>query len=107
MNRIIHTVLIALAAIVTPHAANAQVAGKTTLSAAVAQLDVVAAGWSAKKQILGQIVVNEADEKVGRIDDIIVAPDSAVSFVIVGAGGFVGLKRHQVAIPVELLSEKR
>jgi hypothetical protein len=29
-----------------------------------------------------------------------------VSFVIIGAGGFVGLKRHEVAIPVEQLSER-
>jgi len=103
MNRIISTVLIALTALVTWHIASAQVAGKTTLGVSVAQLDVVAAGWSAKKQILGQMVENEDGEQVGRIDDIIVAPDSAVSFVIVGAGGFVGLKRHHVAIPVEQL----
>ena len=29
------------------------------------------------------------------------APDSAVSFAIIGAGGFVGLGRHDVAIPVQ------
>jgi len=37
---------------------------------------------------------------VGTIEDLIVAPDSAISFAIVGAGGFAGVGRHDVAIPV-------
>ena len=60
-------------------------------------------GWSAKKQILGKPVYNEKNEKVGAIDDIIVTPERAVSYVIVGAGGFVGVGRHDVAIAVERL----
>ena len=56
------------------------------------ELKVVAVGWSVKKQIPGKTVYNENNQKVGRIDDLIVAPDSAVSFaIIIGAGGFVGL----------------
>ena len=78
-----------------------QVAGTTTVGVAVAQLTQVAVGWSAKKQILGQTVYNENDEKICKVIDLIVTPDSAVSFAIVGAGGFVGLRRHEVAIPVE------
>jgi sporulation protein YlmC with PRC-barrel domain len=67
----------------------------------VEELKVVAVGWSVKKQILGKTVYNENKQKVGRIDDLIVAPDSAVSFAIIGAGGFVGVGRHDVAIPVQ------
>ena len=81
--------------------AGAQTAGSTKLGVAVAELNVVAVGWSVKKQILGKTVYNESNQKVGRIDDLIVAPDSAVSFAIIGAGGFVGLGRHDVAIPVQ------
>ena len=44
--------------------------------------------------------------RVGRIDDIIVTPERAVSYVIVGAGGFVGLGRHDVAIPINQLQEQ-
>jgi sporulation protein YlmC with PRC-barrel domain len=94
---------IALAALLACTGAGAQVAGTATLGVAVAKLEVVASGWSVKKQILGHMVYNENSEEVGRIDDLIVAPDAGVSFVIVGAGGFVGIKRHQVAIPVEEL----
>jgi len=35
--------------------------------------------------------------------DLIIAPDTSVSFVVVGAGGFVGLGKHDVAIPVNQL----
>ena len=81
--------------------AGAQTAGSTRLGVAVEELKVVAVGWSVKKQILGKTVYNENNQKVGRVDDLIVAPDSAVSFAIIGAGGFVGLGRHDVAIPVQ------
>ena len=84
----------------------AQVAGSTTLGVTVEELRAVAIGWSAKRQILGKPVYNEKNVRVGRIDDIIVTPERAVSYVIVGAGGFVGLGRHDVAIPVNQLQEQ-
>ena len=84
----------------------AQVAGSTRLGVAVEEMRVVAAGWSAKKQILRQPVYNEQTQKVGIIDDLIVAPDTTVSFVIIGAGGFVGVGRHDVAIPVNQLKQQ-
>jgi sporulation protein YlmC with PRC-barrel domain len=77
-----------------------QVAGSTQLGIAVAELREVTTGWSAKRQILGQTVYNDKDEKVGKVDDIIVAPDKAISYAIVGAGGFLNVGKHDVAIPV-------
>jgi sporulation protein YlmC with PRC-barrel domain len=59
----------------------------------------VAAGWSVARQILGHAVVNEEGEPIGRVQDIIVAPDGSVSHLIVGAGGFLGMRKHEVAIP--------
>jgi len=84
----------------------AQVAGSTTVGVAVAAMQDVALGWSAKKQILGRTLLNENREKVGRVDDIIIAPDRSVSYLIVGAGSFVGLGRHDVAIPVDQIEEQ-
>jgi sporulation protein YlmC with PRC-barrel domain len=86
--------------------AAAQVAGSTRLGVAVEEMRAVAVGWSAKKQILRQSVYNEQNQKVGTIDDLIIAPDTSVSFVIVGAGGFVGLGKHDVAIPVNQLKQQ-
>jgi len=86
--------------------AAAQVAGSTTVGVAVEEMKAVALGWSVRKQILGQAVYNEQKQRVGKIDDLIIAPDTAVSFVIVGAGGFVGLGKHDVAIPVTQLKQQ-
>lgn len=67
----------------------------------VNEMVIVAKGWSAKKQILGKTVYNDQGQKVGKVDDLIIAPDSAVSYAIIGAGGFLGIDRHDVAIPAK------
>lgn len=106
MNRSIQPALLALASLLAAPHAYSQVAGTTTVGVQVTTLKFVASGWSAKKQILGHVVYNEDGDQVGRIDDLIIAPDTAVSFVIIGAGGFVGLNRHHVAIPAAQLSDR-
>src|SRR5262245_34469182 len=65
MNRSFILPAVALAAVIACTGARAQVAGTATL--AVAKLEVVASGWSAKRQILGQTVYNESSEEVGKI----------------------------------------
>lgn len=77
-----------------------QVAGSTLVGVSVEEQKVLAVGWSAKKHILGKAVHNSSDEKIGAVDDLIIAPDKAVSYAIVGTGGFLGIDRHDVAIPV-------
>jgi sporulation protein YlmC with PRC-barrel domain len=78
----------------------AQVAGSTQLGVAAAELREITKGWSAKRQILGQPVYNDKNERVGEVEDVIVAPDKAISYAIIGAGGFLGIGKHDVAIPV-------
>jgi len=80
----------------------AQVAGSSLLAVSVEEMKMVAVGWSAKKQILGKDVYNDKDEKIGVVDDLIVTPDRSLSYAIIGTGGFVGLGKHDVAIPVKL-----
>jgi len=106
MKRTVLAAVLGLTIALGNGAARAQVAGTTTIGIAVAEVQQVAAGWSAKKQIIGHVVYNDGGDKVGRIDDLIVTPDRSVSFAVVGAGGFVGLRRHQVAIPVDQLSPR-
>ena len=79
--------------------AEAPVAGGAVLGVAVTEITVVANGWSAKKQILGHDVYNDKNEKVGKVYDIIIAPDKAVSYGIIAAGGFLGIGKYDVAIP--------
>ena len=81
-------------------AAEAPVAGGAVLGVTVSEIIAVANGWSAKKQIMGHDVYNDKNEKVGKMYDIIIAPDKAVSYGIIAAGGFLGIAKHDVAIPV-------
>ena len=85
----------------------AQVAGSTTVGITVEELKVVALGWSAKKKILGKAVYNDKNEKIGVVDDLIITPDKSVSYAIIGAGGFLGMGKHDVAVPVGQFKEDK
>lgn len=84
-----------------------QVAGTSTLAVTAEQMKLVALGWSAKKKIMGKPVYNDANEKIGLVDDLIITPDQFVSYAIVGVGGFLGLGRKEVAVPVSLLNDQQ
>jgi sporulation protein YlmC with PRC-barrel domain len=90
-------------ALTAPAISHAQVAGSTVIGVSVEETREVSKGWSAKRQILGQEVHNDDKQRIGSIDDMIIAPDKAVSYVIINAGGFLGLTKHDVAVPVSQL----
>jgi sporulation protein YlmC with PRC-barrel domain len=92
--------LLAAIVLISPTISHAQVAGSTLLGVSVAELQEVVKGWSVKRTVLGQPVYNDNNERVGSVDDIIITPDKAVSYAIIGTGGFLGLAKHDVAIPV-------
>jgi len=84
----------------------AQTAGSTLVSVSVAEMREVAKGWSAKKQILGKDVYNDAGDKIGDINDLIVTPSRSLSYAIVGVGGFLGIGEHNVAVPVSQFKQQ-
>ena len=88
---------------IAPAIVQAQVAGSTLLGVAAAELREITLGWSAKRQVLGQSVFNDKSERIGSVDDIIISPDKAVSYAILNAGGFIGVTKHDVAVPVSQL----
>ena len=98
-----HILVLAGTVLISPAASHAQVAGTTLLGVTVTELQEVTKGWSVKRTILGQPVYNDNKERVGTVDDLIVTPDKAISYAIVNAGGFLGLAKHYVAIPVSQL----
>lgn len=107
MKQIGLSILTALAVLAAGSPASAQVAGTATVGVTVAEMKEVMLGWSAKKQFLGKPLYNDKGEKVGSIDDVIIGPDkTSVSYVIVGAGGFAGLGKHDVAIPVSQIKHE-
>jgi sporulation protein YlmC with PRC-barrel domain len=82
------------------------VAGAQTIGVTQAEVQLVATGWSAKKKILGKAVYNDKGQRIGTVDDIIISPDHKVTYAIVGAGGFIGVGKHDVAIPVTQLTQE-
>jgi hypothetical protein len=111
MNRTIHLALVAVAGVALASSlisaqVSAQIAGSTVLGIAYAEMRDVTTGWSARRQLLGQAVYNEKNERIGSVDDLIVSPSKAVSYAIIGAGGFLGVAKHDVAIPVSQFSEQ-
>jgi sporulation protein YlmC with PRC-barrel domain len=106
MRHVLYAGLVAL--LLTPAAANvrAQTAGTTTLGVTVTELKDVIDGWSVKDQLLGQSVYNDKEEKIGKIEDIILNKERTASYGIVSTGGFLGIGAHDVAIPAKQLQLK-
>jgi sporulation protein YlmC with PRC-barrel domain len=101
--RIVAAMAVAAVISMSAGSAGAQVAGSTTIGVTKEEIKAVLEGWSAKKAILGKAVYNDKNEKIGTIDDLIITPDRSVSYAIIGAGGFLGIGKHDVAIPVSQL----
>ena len=111
MNKRLSTLAMAVLAVVgalgTVGPVSAQVAGgTTTVEASITESTRLAMGWSVKKTLMGKTIYNDAGVKVGKVEDLIISPDKNVSYVIVGAGGFVGIGRHDVAVPVAQIQDK-
>jgi len=102
---------IALMAPTLAHAEEAQdtqetpIVGSTLIGTAKAELRKLARGWSTKRQVLGHTVFNDKNEQVGVIDDVIFAADTSASYGIIGVGGFLGMGKRDVAIPVAQIKE--
>ena len=51
----------------------------------------------------GATVRNDANESVGKVDDIIIRPDDRVLFAVLSVGGFLGMGDRLVVVPYEQL----
>jgi sporulation protein YlmC with PRC-barrel domain len=59
-------------------------------------------GFRASK-LIGAPVFNDQNQKIGSIDDLIVAPDEKVTMAVISVGGFLGIGSKLVAIPYDQL----
>jgi hypothetical protein len=64
-------------------------------------VNVVGQGYRISK-LTGSSVTNEKNEKIGSIDDFVVARDRSL-FAVLQVGGFLGMGGHLVAVPYESL----
>jgi hypothetical protein len=70
----------------------------------IARVDVqkVAAGFRASK-VIGSKVFNEANETIGKIDDLLVTRDGREPFAVLSIGGFLGMGTHLVVVRYDSL----
>jgi sporulation protein YlmC with PRC-barrel domain len=62
----------------------------------------VATGYRASK-VIGASVVNDANDTVGKVDDIIIGQDGKSPFVVLSVGGFLGMGNKLIVLPYEQL----
>lgn len=79
-----------------------------TVSLIRVDLKPLASGYRTSK-VIGGDVVNEANEKVGKIDDLIVTNNEKVPFAVLSVGGFLGVGEKLIVVPFNSIqvSEKR
>ncbi len=57
-------------------------------------------------KVVGSSVVNEANETIGKIDDLIVTPSDKVPFAVLSVGGFLGMGAKSVVVPFSSIQVK-
>lgn len=62
----------------------------------------LATGYRSSK-IVGSPVVNDANEKIGTIDELLVEPSDKVLFAVLSVGGFLGMGEQLVVVPFNSL----
>src|SRR6187549_894902 len=58
--------------------------------------------WRASK-LIGLKVYNEANERLGDINELIVDKDGKINAVVIGVGGFLGMGEHDIAVTIDKL----
>jgi hypothetical protein len=91
--------LVAVLAVLGPAAA--QVAPQTVELAKV-NVQKLAAGYRASK-VIGSSVANDANETIGKIDDLLVSSDGKDPYAVLSIGGFLGMGSRLVAVPYDSL----
>ncbi len=64
------------------------------------------AGGQRSSKVVGSDVVNEANETVGKVDDLIVASGDRAPIAVLSVGGFLGIGTRYVLVPYSAI-EKR
>ena len=70
----------------------------------ITKVDVqkVSAGYRASK-VIGSSIVNDANETIGKIDDLLVTRDGKEPYAVLSVGGFLGMGTHMVVVRYDSL----
>jgi sporulation protein YlmC with PRC-barrel domain len=100
ISKYVATALVATALITG--VANAQTATTNKVDTATTSVIHKEGEWRASK-LVGVNVYNEANEKIGDINDVILDKSGKAANVILGVGGFLGMGEHLVAVSFDKL----
>jgi sporulation protein YlmC with PRC-barrel domain len=107
MKTILATSLLSLALVSGPALAqNAQPAERNAPAATTTQAPankmMLKGNWRASK-LIGLYVYNEANEKLGDVNELILDKSGKVAAVVIGVGGFLGMGEHDIAVSMDKL----
>jgi hypothetical protein len=74
-----------------------------TVDIAKVNVQTLPAGYRASK-VIGSSVLNEANETIGKVDDVLVSPDGKAPFAVLSIGGFLGMDTRLVVVPYDNLT---
>jgi sporulation protein YlmC with PRC-barrel domain len=79
-------------------------AGVVPLGLSIEETAAIVKGWRASK-LRHADVYNDENRKIGKIEDMIVSPDGKISVAVIDVGGFLGIGKHRVAVPVDQFAD--
>jgi sporulation protein YlmC with PRC-barrel domain len=82
--------------------ASAQTTTTTTADQATTAMMHEDGQWRSSK-LIGVDVYNDANEKIGDIEELIVDKSGKIEHVVLGVGGFLGMGEHYVAVSFDKL----
>lgn len=83
-------------------AQSAQPADRVAATAQPADKMMLKDNWRASK-LIGLNVYNEANEKLGDINELLVDKSGKINAVVIGIGGFLGMGEHDIAVSMDQL----
>jgi sporulation protein YlmC with PRC-barrel domain len=106
MQKLLAAALLSAAVFCAPaHAQSVQPADRAAPAATTGgsqEKMMLKGNWRASK-LMGLDVYNEANEKLGDVNELILDKNGKVNAVVIGAGGFLGMGEHDIAVSMDKL----
>jgi sporulation protein YlmC with PRC-barrel domain len=74
-----------------------------TVDIAKVNVQKLEAGYRASK-VIGSDVLNDANQTIGKVDDVLVSSDGKAPYAVLSIGGFLGMDSHLVVVPYDGLT---
>ena len=103
MKKTITVVSAALASMVLLSGPAAAQGATQTVEVAKVDVQKLSAGYRASK-VIGSSVLNDANEAIGKIDDLLVSTDGKAPYAVLSIGGFLGMDSHLIVVPYDSLN---